>query len=253
MNDYILTKPHIFEVTDSGGKKTFCVKGKIQNADKHKRSRNPKTDTLFPGDIDGFISDFRAMLPKAGKWTDDDGVEHDWCGLMEPQTDEKGNPKPFGPAEYKAVCDFLFDEGYTDYSNGIWRTVPFSCPMVQLYSQDLGRVKDTNGNPTTTPLFKKGEPVCYGGTKTVYVYYETEVFVRVEKEGVDYRTDVPLDGWGWMARRRSKERMFMPLTAFLEKQKSDPALQQYTVQESDMPGARKEPDTFDPDAGAPEV
>lgn len=248
MNDYVLTKPHVFAVKDSEGKDTFCIKGKIQYLDKKKKARNPKTDTLFPDDIPGFLSDFRALLPKTGKWVDDHGEQFDWCGLKEPENDANGNPKPFGPMDYKAVCDFLYDEGYTDYSNGIWRTVPFEQPMVQLYSQNLGRVKDASGNVTSEPLYKQGTPVCYSGTKTVYVYREVEVFVRVEKEGVDYRTDVPMAGWGWMQRRKSAERMYMPLAAFLEKQKAGEALfQGYTVQEIDKPGASHQPDIFDPD------
>jgi hypothetical protein len=254
MNDYVLTKPHVFEVTDSEGKKTFCVKGKIQYADKKKKARNPRTDTLFPGDIEGFISDFRALLPKTGKWTDDSGEEHDWCGLKEPELDASGNQKPFTLLDYKAVCDYLFDEGYTDYSNGIWRTVPFEQPMVQLYSQNLGKKKNSDGSFTSEPLYKAGEPVCFAGTKTVYVYREIEVFVRVEKEGVDYRTDVPMAGWGWMQRRKSAERMYMPLSAFIEKQKTDSNLATYDIQASDMPGASRQPEVFDPDnANAPEV
>lgn len=253
MNDYVLTRPHVFEVEDSTGNKTFCVKGKIQYADKKKRARNAKTDTLFPGDIEGFIADFRALLPKTGEWTDDDGKNYPWLGLKEPEKDESGNPKPFTPMDYKAVCDFLFDEGYTDYSNGIWRTVPFEQPMVMLYSQDMaGKRKedgtlerDASGN--VVPLYKKGEPVCYSGTKTVYVYREIEVFVRLEKEGVDYRTDVPMAGWSWMQRRKSAERMYLPLAEFLKRQESNAALQAFTVQESDKPGAHREPDTFDPD------
>lgn len=260
MNDYVLTKPHVFEVEDSTGKKTFCIKGKIMYADKKKKARNAKTDTLFPGDIEGFISDFRALLPKTGKWVDDSGEEHDWCGLKEPELDAEGKPKPFGPMEYKAVCDWLLDEGYTDYSSGIWRTVPFDQPMVMLYSQDMAGKRDENGTLQhdaaghVVPLYKKNTPVCYSGTKTVYVYREVEVFVRLEKEGVDYRTDVPMAGWSWMQRRKSAERMYLPLSEFLKRQKSDATLAEYNVQTSDMPGASREPDVFDPDnANAPEA
>lgn len=260
MNDYVLTKPHVFKVEDSTGKETFCIKGKIQYADKKKKARNAKTDTLFPGDIEGFISDFRALLPKTGTWIDDNGVEQPWNGLKEPELDANNQPKPFGPMEYKSVCDFLLDEGYTDYSNGIWRTVPFEQPMIMLYSQDMAGQRDANGNimkdaaGKVIPLYKKGTPVCYAGTKTVYVYHEVEVFVRLEKEGVDYRTDVPMAGWSWMQRRKSAERMYMPLSEFLKKRETDATLREYDVQTTDMPGASRQPDTFDPDnANAPEV
>lgn len=260
MNDYVLTKPHVFEVEDSEGNKVFCVKGEIQYADRTKKSYRPKMLTVFQGELGGLVSELRQLLPKTGTWLDNEGKEQPWNGVKDPEKNADGSPKPFGPMEYKAVCDYLFDEGYTNFSNGIWRTVPFDQPMVMLYSQDMAGKRDENGTLQrdaaghVIPLYKKGTPVCYAGTKTVYVYRECEVFVRLEKEGVDYRTDVPMMGWKWTDRRKSVEKMYVPLSAFLKKRASDAILQEYDIQASDIPGASREPDTFDPDnANAPEV
>lgn len=247
LNDYTLINVHVFPCKDSEGNDTFCVKGNIQIDDEDLQGNRPPSETIFIGDIirkaGEFVQVLREMLPKTGKWTDANGEEHDWCGLKTLAEGEQ-----FGPEQYQAVLKKLEEMKFTTLKRGKFITVPFDHPMIQLYSQNLGRKKDTEGKFTSEPLYTKGHPVCYKGTNNVAVYREATIFVRCITEGVDYRTDQPISGWDWQTRLKSKERLYLPLSEFIKKKEAGTEpFTHYEVLATDMPGAAHVPIIVDPE------
>lgn len=216
LDSYSLINPRVYTCEDSEGHQTFCVKGKIVIDDEDLRGKNDPVETIFPGELvreaGEFVQAFRSMLPSNRKWTDNQGVEHDWNGTRELKEGED-----FGPSEYREVCKQLAEMKFTTLKRGKFINVPFEQPMVMLYSRNMTLRKDEAGKRIANDyVHKKGHPVLLANTeKTVRVYKETKIFVRCISEGPTYLQDQPISGWSWQERLASKEKMMLPLSEFI--------------------------------------
>ena len=242
MKDYIINNPHLFAGKDNEGRDIVYVGGEIQawdlenmRIDYRHAIRNAPTENFFPGEMPDLIPTLRAVLPKTGTWhNEDDNKDYPWLGervLAEGET--------FDFLKYKAICKEVAEMGVTLLCDGMFRLIPFEVPMVMLFSRDMGRkssIDPTTGNKvfSTEVLHAKGTPVCHNGTNIVKVYKSVECFSLLEKEGVDWTTDVCRGGWSWITRRDSKARMYTRLDAFLEMQKKEAKLQAFTVADEDL-------------------
>lgn len=241
--DYELLSPKVVEIVDNEGKKTFCVQGLIQCQDEDFAIKRPPMETFFVDDVvrkagGEFVAYMRSLLPSTGGWKDANGVEHKWNGL---KTLKEGDV--FTMDNYHAICAKLFAEKYTSLSNGAFVTVPTPYPCVQLYSQNLGRVKEGDVY-TNEPLYKKGDPVCYkdllDGKRRVVVYRELKVFIRCVEAGVTYKDSQPIDGWDWQSRLKSKLRMYKRLDSFKEElDKNSDMKAKFYVDPTDVSGETK--------------